>query len=572
VSGFVQQFGKGKHFMKKQTFLGIFGLTVFVSLVMAGICLAAVPGEINYQGVLTDAAGAPLDGTYTMAFGIYDEETFGTLEWSESHADVTVNNGVYNVLLGSINAMDSSVFNGSDRWLEVAVEGETMSPRQPFSATAYALKAADADALETNTIKDLDARYVLEGESGAVHSNMIADGAINATDLATNSVTSAEIAAGAVGTSEISDNSVTAEDLAVDSVGHSEIASNAIREDEIRWSINHAAADLNGGIMALTNSSDATAGNFPMGVAGQATGAPTSSNPVMGVFGGAPGLGQGGPLGSFPGTKIGVGGASDTGPGVAGVSSSGYGVYAYSNLSYGLYAKSDGGSSYGVYAYSPNYIGVYGYGGNYGLYGYATEQYSYGVRGYAIGANGYGGYFTASNTNGIGIYAFGGSSGYAAVFRGNVVIRDRISNDTVMELGAGLDYAEGFNVAGVQKPTPGSVLIIDPENPGKLTLSTRAYDTKVAGIVAGADNLGSGVRLGGDRFDNDVALAGRVYCNADATQSEIRTGDLLTTSDQPGYAMKVEDYTRAQGAILGKAMQDMAQGEQGKILVLVTLQ
>jgi hypothetical protein len=250
----------------------------------------------------------------------------------------------------------------------------------------------------------------------------------------------------------------------------------------------------------------------------------------------------------------------------------GYATNTGSTANYGGRFQADGTSGYGVYGYSPNYIGVYGYGGNYGLYGYATEQYSYGVRGYTNGANGYGGYFQASNTYGTGIYAYGGSSGYAAIFRGNVAIRDRSSNTTVMELGSGLDYAEGFDVSDLEKPTPGSVLIIDSENPGKLTLSTTAYDTKVAGIVAGANDLGSGVRLGGDQFDNDVALAGRVYCNVDATHTAINTGDLLTTSERPGYAMKVGDPSRAQGAILGKAMQDMAKGEMGQILVLVTLQ
>jgi hypothetical protein len=54
-------------------------------------------------------------------------------------------------------------------------------------------------------------------------------------------------------------------------------------------------------------------------------------------------------------------------------------------------------------------------------------------------------------------------------------------------------------------------LAIDDENPDKLTVSTKAYDTKVAGIVAGAKGLGSGVRLGVDGYDCDVALAGRVY-------------------------------------------------------------
>jgi len=47
---------------------------------------------------------------------------------------------------------------------------------------------------------------------------------------------------------------------------------------------------------------------------------------------------------------------------------------------------------------------------------------------------------------------------------------------------------------------------------------------------------------------------------------------LLTTSATPGYAMKVTDYGRAQGAILGKAMEGLEKGQRGQILVLVTLQ
>jgi hypothetical protein len=103
-------------------------------------------------------------------------------------------------------------------------------------------------------------------------------------------------------------------------------------------------------------------------------------------------------------------------------------------------------------------------------------------------------------------------------------------------------------------------------------MSCTAYDRKVAGIVAGANGLGSGVRLGAGQFDRDVALAGRVYCNVDATEVGVEPGDLLTTSATPGYAMKVTDYERAQGAILGKAMQRLQEGHQGQILVLVTLQ
>lgn len=52
----------------------------------------------------------------------------------------------------------------------------------------------------------------------------------------------------------------------------------------------------------------------------------------------------------------------------------------------------------------------------------------------------------------------------------------------------------------------------------------------------------------------------------------VEPGDLLTTSATPGYAVKATDYARAQGAILGKAMEKLEKGKKDQILVLVTLQ
>jgi hypothetical protein len=174
--------------------------------------------------------------------------------------------------------------------------------------------------------------------------------------------------------------------------------------------------------------------------------------------------------------------------------------------------------------------------------------------------------YATSGVNQFQVRASGGIE-----FRGNVAICNA-SGDTVVELGTGLDYAEGFDVSEKDEISPGCVLSIDPQNPGKLSLCVTRYDKKVAGIAAGANGLGSGIQLGSRQYDCNVALAGRVYCNVDATVSGIEPGDLLTTSSTPGYAMKVVDYNRAQGAIIGKAMQKLEKGKRGQILVLVTLQ
>jgi len=148
----------------------------------------------------------------------------------------------------------------------------------------------------------------------------------------------------------------------------------------------------------------------------------------------------------------------------------------------------------------------------------------------------------------------------------------------VLEIIGGADLSEQFDVRKLSRNIPlepGMVVVIDPENPGALTLSDQAYDRRVAGIISGAGGVKPGMLMGqkGSMADGSqpVALTGRVYCWADTANGPIEPGDLLTTSGKPGHAMKVNDYTQAQGAILGKAMSSLKSG-QGLILVLVSLQ
>lgn len=139
----------------------------------------------------------------------------------------------------------------------------------------------------------------------------------------------------------------------------------------------------------------------------------------------------------------------------------------------------------------------------------------------------------------------------------------------------GSDLAEPFKMSTGNEAAPqGAVVVIDEENPGHLKLSDQSYDTHVAGVVSGANGINPGIQMAQQGLldgDKNVALTGRVYVQADASNGAIKPGDLLTTSSIPGRAMKVTDHARAAGAILGKAMTGLSQG-QGMVLVLVTLQ
>jgi hypothetical protein len=145
----------------------------------------------------------------------------------------------------------------------------------------------------------------------------------------------------------------------------------------------------------------------------------------------------------------------------------------------------------------------------------------------------------------------------------------------VLEITGGADVAEPFNVNHPDKPDPGMVVAIDRQHPGELHIADQAYDKTVAGIISGANGVNPGLTLKqkGTSADGDqpVALSGRVYCLCDASYGPIEPGDLLTSSATPGHAMAVKDHTRAQGAIIGKAMATLTEGK-GLVLVLVTLQ
>jgi hypothetical protein len=140
---------------------------------------------------------------------------------------------------------------------------------------------------------------------------------------------------------------------------------------------------------------------------------------------------------------------------------------------------------------------------------------------------------------------------------------------------SGGDYEESVDVIGDRtKYEPGDVLVIDPAAPGKFLKSTNAYSTAVAGIYS----TNPGVR--GRRQNSDpshmkdevpMAMVGVVPTKVSSESGPIKPGDLLVTSSRPGYAMKGVDRSQVAGAIVGKAMGNLASGT-GVIEVLVALQ
>lgn len=192
----------------------------------------------------------------------------------------------------------------------------------------------------------------------------------------------------------------------------------------------------------------------------------------------------------------------------------------------------------------------------------------------------------ASGGTGTGIFAQGGE--LAGDFVGGVRIngflnvedRGRIGGDLHVDRSlfvrtdiqmTGGDYAEDFDVCS--DAVPGTVMVIGDE--GEIGACTAEYDRRVAGVLSGAGGYAPAIVL--DRPDGPqpgrlpLALMGKVWTLADATERPIAIGDLLTTSSTPGHAMKAADPVRAFGAVIGKALRPLA-GGRGMVPMLVSLQ
>lgn len=128
----------------------------------AAAALLAVPAAaliqplaINFQGKLVNpATGNPQNGVAIMTFKIYNVPTGGAALWTEANDGVSVNNGVFNVTLGTNAALSRDLFLGASAYLEITVnsvngvaDGAAMTPRQPLLMSPYAFTASQLSDL-----------------------------------------------------------------------------------------------------------------------------------------------------------------------------------------------------------------------------------------------------------------------------------------------------------------------------------------------------------------------------------------------------------------------------------------
>ena len=144
--------------MKKIKILLIGILVVGMVVGIAGVSWGALPtypfDKINIQGRLTEA-DVPLDGTVSIVFKIYDRSTGGVAQWSETK-DVTVTNGIFNVILGT-NPINIDWEPETTRYflgIKVGTASE-MEPRQELVSVPFAMVAKNLKGGRVNAESDL---------------------------------------------------------------------------------------------------------------------------------------------------------------------------------------------------------------------------------------------------------------------------------------------------------------------------------------------------------------------------------------------------------------------------------
>ncbi len=150
-------------------------IILIVSGCFAFAANAAFNEQINFQGKLTDSSDVNVvDGDYNFEFKLWSHATEtagGYLKWTETctTTKITVANGLFSHLLGSVNALPDDIFNQT-LWLEVSVGGtttepswETLAPRKKIGAVPAAFEAKRLEGYTTSSFAILSENETISG-------------------------------------------------------------------------------------------------------------------------------------------------------------------------------------------------------------------------------------------------------------------------------------------------------------------------------------------------------------------------------------------------------------------------
>jgi hypothetical protein len=132
---------------------------------LASLAAAQAPLVIDFQGKLVFAGNESLvTGSRSINFSIYDAASGGAPLWTETQT-VSLSNGIFNALLGGSVSLATVPFSRA-LWLQLAVAGETLTPRLNFTKSPFALSLSGRVWLNgsniyfNGTVQGLNATFI----------------------------------------------------------------------------------------------------------------------------------------------------------------------------------------------------------------------------------------------------------------------------------------------------------------------------------------------------------------------------------------------------------------------------
>jgi hypothetical protein len=411
-------------------------------LVLFAIPAFSIPQQIYFQGILLDDNDEPVSGAYVFTFRIYDASAGGTELWEETHTSVQVSNGLYTVKLGSVDPLNSSVFDGDTCYIGVQVDTDAeMSPRIRLLAVPYAYRAGAVD-------------------DSAVTEQKLADSAVTTTKIADGNVTEAKldpaIDFNTSGSGNYGGDLSVAGKLTVGGVidptaiiiEPTDIATKAIQVKNL--SGNDVFVYSQAGGMLVTNEAAVKGGNY----------ARLALTNYAGDF-----------VDVLNGTAV-RGTSSSGNTGSLGLASGGVRGYAFSAGGTGGYFESSSTTGRGVSGRDIATTGI-----NYG--GYFQSNSSAGIGAYAYAFNSSGTALVATNEGGE--RASLGTPTHAGHFIGDVTVEGDVYADNFY----GTYFGDGSNLSGVA--ASGNYVEL-----GRLSQQTTTSANAV--YVASSNNTGIGIK------------------------------------------------------------------------------
>src|SRR3989339_488037 len=160
---------------------------MFFLLALTAVTCNAIPLQINYQGILKSSMGNLVtSSSVPIVFSIYGQDNGGSALWTETQT-VSVSNGVYFAKLGSVNPINSNLFDGNIKYLGIKVSNDSeMTPRLAMISVPYAYRAGDAETLNGYTAKVTGNGIIpITGSDGKLNSDVLPS-------MGTTTVTTAE--------------------------------------------------------------------------------------------------------------------------------------------------------------------------------------------------------------------------------------------------------------------------------------------------------------------------------------------------------------------------------------------